>query len=308
MNTQNISTPIVSIVNNHAITTSKAVADFFGKRHSHVLEKIESLDCSPEFTSANFSAHVEIIKAGAVERESKYYEMTKNGFIFLVMGFTGKRAAQFKEAYIARFDEMEATLLAHHQQPAQATLPPPPTNPHLALTQAIKSVGKGSRENYSKLYTRVYHKFQVTSYKDLTDEQCVVAIDYIHSIEGEFIPKAKAVEAAPTKLDIHYPASWIIEQNQPVLKGENRVMGTLCLSLHNLTNPDLQLPLKAILNTLKKAGYTVEAAEAELFALYNQLGKASQLFGLMNTGLKDVLCLTDKGRHQYSSTFPAIPV
>lgn len=104
------SIPTVSIVNNQAKTSSKAVAEFFGKRHSHILEKIESLDCSPEFASANFSAHVEIIKAGAVERESKYYEMTKNGFVFLVMGFTGKRAAQFKEAYIARFDEMETAL------------------------------------------------------------------------------------------------------------------------------------------------------------------------------------------------------
>ncbi|HGJ5890835.1 MAG TPA: Rha family transcriptional regulator [Arsenophonus apicola] len=38
------------------------------------------------------------------------YEMTKNGFIFLVMGFTGKKAAQFKEAYIAEFDKMESEL------------------------------------------------------------------------------------------------------------------------------------------------------------------------------------------------------
>ncbi|ACR69462.1 hypothetical protein NT01EI_2291 [Edwardsiella ictaluri 93-146] len=37
------------------------------------------------------------IQAGAVNRDSKYYEMTKDGFVFLVMGFTGKRAAAFKE-------------------------------------------------------------------------------------------------------------------------------------------------------------------------------------------------------------------
>ncbi|AVZ83528.1 hypothetical protein DBV23_15770 [Edwardsiella ictaluri] len=53
--------------------------------------------CSPEFASAEFSAHVKNIQAGAVNRDSKYYEMTKDGFVFLVMGFTGKRAAAFKE-------------------------------------------------------------------------------------------------------------------------------------------------------------------------------------------------------------------
>ena len=33
--------------------------------------------------------------------------MTKDGFTFLVMGFTGKKAAKFKELYIRRFNEME---------------------------------------------------------------------------------------------------------------------------------------------------------------------------------------------------------
>jgi hypothetical protein len=38
--------------------------------------------------------------------------MTKDGFVFLVMGFTGKKAAAFKEAYIAEFNRMEAQLYA----------------------------------------------------------------------------------------------------------------------------------------------------------------------------------------------------
>lgn len=36
--------------------------------------------------------------------------MTKDGFVFLVMGFTGKKAAQFKEAYISEFNRIEAQL------------------------------------------------------------------------------------------------------------------------------------------------------------------------------------------------------
>ena len=40
-------------------TTSLKVAEVFGKRHSHILRAIESLDCSPEFTSAQFWANVD---------------------------------------------------------------------------------------------------------------------------------------------------------------------------------------------------------------------------------------------------------
>ena len=99
----------VFIQNDQVKTSSLKVAEFLAnniKRNS----KIETLDCSPEFTSANFSAHVQTIQAGAVQRESKYYEMTKDGFIFLVMGFTGAKAAQVKEAYINTFNHMAAML------------------------------------------------------------------------------------------------------------------------------------------------------------------------------------------------------
>lgn len=35
------------------------------------------------------------------------FNMTRDGFVFLVMGYRGKKAASFKEAYIKRFNEME---------------------------------------------------------------------------------------------------------------------------------------------------------------------------------------------------------
>lgn len=104
-------TPKVTIHNNKAVTTSKDVANYFGKRHDNVIRAIISLDCSSEFHSLNFEEmvfHAEI-GSGAM-RESKIYHMSKDGFIFLVMGFTGKKAAAFKEAYITEFNRMEAEL------------------------------------------------------------------------------------------------------------------------------------------------------------------------------------------------------
>ncbi len=99
-------------------TDSLKVAEIFERQHKNVIQRIESLDCSPEFMSANFSAHVQTIQAGAVQRESKYYEMSKDGFIFLVMGFTGAAAARIKEAYINTFNKMAAMLYNEqdHQQ------------------------------------------------------------------------------------------------------------------------------------------------------------------------------------------------
>lgn len=102
--------PKVFFSNGRLVTTSQAVADYFDKQHKHVLAKIDTLDCSPEFTSANFSAHVENQMIGIAEREIRYFEITKDGFMFLVMGFTGKKAARLKEAYIAKFNHMEAEL------------------------------------------------------------------------------------------------------------------------------------------------------------------------------------------------------
>ncbi|OIN23358.1 hypothetical protein AO411_2030665, partial [Salmonella enterica subsp. enterica serovar Sarajane] len=121
--TPTLSHPQVTIENGRAVTTSMAVALYFKKLHKDVLKKIDNLDCSPEFTSANFCAHVENIKAGAVNRDSRSYKITKDGFVFLVMGFTGKKAAAFKEAYIAEFNRMEATL---HSQVVPVLAEPSP--------------------------------------------------------------------------------------------------------------------------------------------------------------------------------------
>lgn len=99
--------PEIIVSHGKAVTTTRSVADFFTKRHADVIRKIETIDCSKDFTERNFALSDYQDPTG---RKLPMYEMTKNGFVFLVMGFTGKRAAQFKEAYIAEFDRMEAEI------------------------------------------------------------------------------------------------------------------------------------------------------------------------------------------------------
>ncbi|GAB6909650.1 hypothetical protein DESC_810088 [Desulfosarcina cetonica] len=75
------------------VTTSLKVAEYFGKRHDNVIQSIQTLDCSDEFGALNFQETSYVDKSN---RQKPMYEMTRDGWAFLVMGFTGKKAARSK--------------------------------------------------------------------------------------------------------------------------------------------------------------------------------------------------------------------
>ncbi len=89
------------------VVSSRYVAQVFGKEHFNVLRDIENLQCSPEFVNLNFELTSYKDRLG---RKYPEYRLTRDGFTILAMGFTGKKAMQFKIAYINRFNEMEASL------------------------------------------------------------------------------------------------------------------------------------------------------------------------------------------------------
>lgn len=127
--------PKVFFKDGRLVTTSQSVADYFDKQHKDVLRKIDTLDCSPEFTSANFCADVQTIGIGnGAERETRCFLITKDGFMFLVMGFTGKKAARLKEAYIAKFNHMESELQGRNSSPTKSVQIAPPGRYQLLLT------------------------------------------------------------------------------------------------------------------------------------------------------------------------------
>lgn len=79
------------------ITTSLIIAEVFEKRHSDILRDIENLSCSQEFRERNFALSSYISSQG---KELPMYEINKDGFSFLVMGYTGASAGEFKEKFI----------------------------------------------------------------------------------------------------------------------------------------------------------------------------------------------------------------
>lgn len=98
---------VIQSSNGNDVTTSLIVAQVFGKEHKNVLRDIESLSCSEDFNRLNFER---ITYKDARNREQTAYEMTKDGFSFLVMGYTGAKAGEFKERFINEFNRREALL------------------------------------------------------------------------------------------------------------------------------------------------------------------------------------------------------
>lgn len=93
------------------ITTSLIVAKVFGKRNSDVLRDVRNLNCSNDFRERNFALMVEMrqLPQGGAQK-TEYYTMTKDGFSFLVMGYTDEKAGEFKERFINEFNKREAML------------------------------------------------------------------------------------------------------------------------------------------------------------------------------------------------------
>lgn len=91
------------------ITTSIKVGYYFGKRHANILRDIKRVknDCSEEFSRLNFELAEYIDEQGKVR---PMYNITKDGWMMLVMGFTGKAATAIKESYIAAFNWMATRL------------------------------------------------------------------------------------------------------------------------------------------------------------------------------------------------------
>lgn len=99
---------VITSKNGSNVTTSFLVAETFGRRHDNVIRDIENLHCSANFRTANFEETPYIHPQNGQVYPS--YEITKDGFSFLVMGYTGAKAGEFKEKFINEFNKREAML------------------------------------------------------------------------------------------------------------------------------------------------------------------------------------------------------
>lgn len=97
------------------VTTSRNIAEVFGKEHYNIMRDIEDVikKCSPEFGALNFEGSS---YKTTQNKEAPMYLLTKDGAMMLIMGYTGEKAMLLKEAYIKRFNEMEQELKQKRNQ------------------------------------------------------------------------------------------------------------------------------------------------------------------------------------------------
>ena len=97
---------LVYLKNDEPVCSSLHVAEKFGKRHAHVIERIEKIieNDSTENSAQCFKASIYKDSTG---KSNKMYVMNRDGFTFLVMGCTGKKANEWKWQYIKAFNQME---------------------------------------------------------------------------------------------------------------------------------------------------------------------------------------------------------
>ena len=116
---------LVIMRDRQAVTTSLQVAENFEKKHQHVLRDIDAL----KQDVSNFGQmFIESNQPDSYGRDRRIYYMNRDGFSLLAMGFTGKKALQFKLKYIDAFNQMEKQL--QQQKP-------------LSLPEQIQLIAKG---------------------------------------------------------------------------------------------------------------------------------------------------------------------
>lgn len=100
----------VHAANGILVTTSRNVAEVFGKEHKNVIRDIREIiesNSDEEFGRLNFELSS---YRNEQNKEQPEYLLTRDGTMLLIMGYTGEKALALKTAYIKRFNEMEAML------------------------------------------------------------------------------------------------------------------------------------------------------------------------------------------------------
>ncbi|WP_237772671.1 Rha family transcriptional regulator [Pseudomonas savastanoi] len=180
----------IELVKGQPMTTSVDIASHFGKLHKNVIKAIKALECTDSFHKLNFEPiQIDVDLGMGRTRKDPAFRITRDGFTFLCMGFTGKEAARWKEAYINAFNQMELALKA---QPAEA-------DNKAVLAFALKTLelmrgqsqGRPPRPN-SEQVVQTY--LDIQSLDQATAEQIKLALIFV---QGQIIGEGSAAVNLP---------------------------------------------------------------------------------------------------------------
>lgn len=184
------------------ITTSLKIAEVFEKEHRRVLQDIRELQCSEEFREHNF---VQSDYLNEQKRKQPMYQVTRDGFTLLAMGYTGEKAMKFKENYINAFNAMENELkrIYTERQQWQIERDKGVVIRHI-LTDTIKmkvSESPSKRFAYPNYTNLIYRVLFGKCAKELEQEYGVKAKENLRDFfTGEDLAKVQSMEMLVSSL------------------------------------------------------------------------------------------------------------
>lgn len=252
-----LSIPVVTISDGVATTLSTNVAEFFGKLHKDVIRSIETiLNSTDEKHQRNFAPMMIDVEIGnGAVRKSKAYRLTRDGFTFLAMGFTGERAQAFKWAYIDAFNRMEAQLHGDNL-PQGNTLTPAQ---QLTIQQAVGRRAQKTANHYQTIYRAIKLRYQIAKYDQLPQslfEDCLKFIETVdlHVPEAQTpIQETTTIPVQPQR-DILTRTEWSAfsgsSMSSAICTSPSWTLSTICLKLSSL----LWLPASGNLRKVGQSG------------------------------------------------------
>ena len=196
--------PSVSLHSGRPATTSLEVAQFFGKRHTDVLRDIGNVagNCPENFSQRNFASAEYSDEQG---KPRPMFILYRDGFMLLVMGYTGKKALAMKLAYIEAFNRMEEELArqkeaspspTHEDFTGTLSITPSTTEDRKPLRALVGSWAQVSGLPFAACWNQLKSAFQIANIKELPQEWIPDALAWVQA-RIDALPAPAPVTALP---------------------------------------------------------------------------------------------------------------
>ena len=194
--------PSVSLHAGRPATTSLEVAQFFGKRHDNVLRDIAALLSQlPENSlQLNFEETYQEQETPLGVKQVRMFILYRDGFMLLVMGYTGKKALAMKLAYIEAFNRMEEELARQKEAarnitqdivdfPGSLSITPSSVADRKPLRALVGSWAKLSNAPFDACWNQLKAAFNLANIKELPQEWIPDALAWVQA-KIDALPKA----------------------------------------------------------------------------------------------------------------------
>jgi anti-repressor protein len=198
---------MLTVQNNRPVVSSRQITESFEKRHDHVLRDIDTLKKDvPNFGEMFF----ETTEADAYGRNQRIYLMSRDGFALLAMGFTGKKALEWKVKYIEAFNKMEKELSQPKQLSRTELLSQALLIAHEELEESKKQVAALTEQNSyltprADYYDALCNQNLLTNFRDTAKELHIKEKDFINWLidHGYIYRKGSKLRPYANKKNMH---------------------------------------------------------------------------------------------------------